>query len=371
MPRAAPDTGPTLDPDELAWLATQDDVESRLIFTVREGSSTSYRVEHGPFEDGYLAALPRQDWTLLVHDVEKHLPDFRALFSAVFFIPDWRIDDLMISFAAPGGGAGPHRDNYDVFLCQGAGIREWRLGTEDDCIDDESSGELSLLTPFVDDSPQVANKSDVLYLPPGIPHWGIARRACMTSSIGMRSPSVADLKVAAARLYGIDDALANDASVEDTEVFYGDPDLSIEEAVPGQISGAAIDRVRNMLDGASELDERRAACAIGSVVTEPKAWLVPECPTGDEADGLIAALGGNSLLTVHGMARIAWARAGGTALIFANGQAREVPQRRHEVFRDLCQYRQGNCEEFSADGDTDLLRWLLATGVFDLTESSR
>lgn len=366
MPRAAPDTGPSLDPDELAWLATLDDVESRLIFTVREGGSTRYRVEHGPFEAEYLSSLPRQDWTLLVHDVEKHLPDCRAFFGAVAFIPDWRIDDLMISFAAPGGGAGPHRDNYDVFLCQGAGIREWRLGNKDDCIDDESSGELSLLRPFADDRPQVASEGDVLYLPPGIPHWGIARRACMTSSIGMRAPSVAELKVAAARLYGIDDAATDNA-----EVFYEDPDLSIEEAAPGLISGAAIERAGKLLDGGSKLDERRAACAFGSVVTEPKAWLVPERPSGDEADGLIAALGGNSVLTVHGMARIAWVRAGGTALIFANGQAREVPQRGLELISGLCQYRKGSCADLCADGDTDLLRWLLEAGVFDLTESSR
>ena len=73
-----------------------------------------------------LQQLPKRDWTLLVHDVEKHLPAMRAVCSNVPFIPDWRIDDLMVSFAAPGGGVGPHRDNYDVFLCQGIGERNWR-----------------------------------------------------------------------------------------------------------------------------------------------------------------------------------------------------------------------------------------------------
>ena len=113
MPGALDGIRPTLTSGELAWLATQDDVESRLVFTHRDGDSTHYRVQNGPFENDVLSSLPRQNWTLLVQDVDKHLPDFRALFSAVDFIPDWRIDDLMVSFAAPGGSVGPHKDNYD------------------------------------------------------------------------------------------------------------------------------------------------------------------------------------------------------------------------------------------------------------------
>ena len=88
---------PTLTAGELAWLATQEDVESRLVFSQFDGDTTHYQVKHGPFENDVLSSLPRQNWTLLVQDVEKHLPDFRALFAAVNFIPDWRIDDLMVS----------------------------------------------------------------------------------------------------------------------------------------------------------------------------------------------------------------------------------------------------------------------------------
>ena len=118
---------PVLEPDELAWLATLPDVESRLVFTEGTRANARYRVEHGPFEEQRLSELPQSNWTLLVQDVEKHLPDFRQWFECVTFVPDWRIDDLMISFAAPGGSVGPHQDNYDVFLCQGMGRREWRL----------------------------------------------------------------------------------------------------------------------------------------------------------------------------------------------------------------------------------------------------
>ena len=94
---------PSITRNELAWLVTLDDVESRLIFVDRDEGRTVYRVETGPFDPAYLQALPKRDWTLLVHDVEKHLPTMRALFRAIPFIPDWRIDDLMVSFATPGG----------------------------------------------------------------------------------------------------------------------------------------------------------------------------------------------------------------------------------------------------------------------------
>ncbi|MEQ9563242.1 MAG: cupin domain-containing protein, partial [Woeseiaceae bacterium] len=172
-----------LEPDELAWLATQPDVESRLVFTERHANTVSYKVRHGPFEDTELSDLPDRDWTLLVQDVDKHLPDFRDFFRHCEFIPDWRIDDLMVSFAAPGGSVGPHRDNYDVFLVQGIGCREWRIAIDSPVSMDNTSSELSLLLPFAGDRVLPARSSDVLYLPPGIPHWGIAQDRCMTWSI--------------------------------------------------------------------------------------------------------------------------------------------------------------------------------------------
>ncbi|MDH3621374.1 MAG: cupin domain-containing protein, partial [Gammaproteobacteria bacterium] len=128
MPQAIAALRPAVSRNELAWLATLEDVESRIVFTDRD--QRRYRVKSGPFDTAFLQALPKRDWSLLVHDVDKHLPAMRKLFEQVSFVPDWRIDDLMISFSAPGGGVGPHRDNYDVFLCQGIGIREWRFTTK-------------------------------------------------------------------------------------------------------------------------------------------------------------------------------------------------------------------------------------------------
>ncbi len=370
MPGALPDICPSLSASELAWLATQEDVESRLVFTHSEGGDTQYEVRHGPFDNDVLSSLPRRNWTLLVQDVEKHLPDFRALFAAVDFIPDWRIDDLMVSFAAPGGSVGPHRDNYDVFLCQGEGVREWHLGDQDDCVEDASSSELSLLKPFVDKEPKTAGGGDVLYLPPGAPHWGIARDFCMTYSVGMRAPSLAELNAAAARLFDQHDDVTAKSSATGADVFYADPDLTTDEAVPGLISNAAIRRAKQTLRKSASLDEQQVAMILGSVATDPKAWLAPECVSDDEATGIINRLDQNTQLSVHGMARIAYSETGGSGLIFANGHARKVVSGDLEIFRIICKFRCVMPDTLCADDHTGLAHWLLTRGVFDLTAGS-
>ncbi|MDX1406091.1 MAG: cupin domain-containing protein, partial [Woeseiaceae bacterium] len=250
MPKAIEFSHPELDADELAWLATQHDVESRIVFTHVDGTSTSYEVEDGPFDEHFLGQLPATNWTLIVQDVEKHLPDFRALFAAVDFIPDWRIDDLMISYAAPGGGVGPHLDTYDVFLYQCAGQREWRLGSAGECEPDPSNNQLSLLLPFADEHPYLAHPGDVLYLPPAVPHWGLARDFCMTWSIGMRAPNLAELKAGAERLLEQENVDIGSLSPGDADVFYADPDLAVDEAEPGMIAHAAVQRAGRLLGNA-------------------------------------------------------------------------------------------------------------------------
>ena len=371
IPRAIDRIGPSLDGDELAWLATQPDVESRLVFTHGDGEVARYEVRDGPFAEDELASLPRRNWTLLVQDVEKHLPDFRSLFATVDFVPDWRIDDLMVSYAAPGGGVGPHVDNYDVFLCQGEGQREWRLGDAAACLPDESSHDLSLLRPFVDDAPRMASVGDVLYLPPGVPHWGIAREFCMTWSVGMRAPNLAELKAGAARVLHADDPQSEDISSADSEIFYEDPDLGVDEAQPGLISAAAVRRARNLLHGVYSVDDLEAATVLGCVVTDPKAWLEPETMTGDDARTFVDTLQADTKLNVHGMARIAFCVSGGKAQVFANGHVMEVASACLETVRLICRDRCATTAQLCAGDDPELLQWLLTRGVIDLTEPGR
>jgi 50S ribosomal protein L16 3-hydroxylase len=369
MPAALDGIRPALASSDLAWLATQEDVESRLVFTESKGGETRYRVKHGPFQNEVLSSLPRQNWTLLVQDVEKHLPDLRALLAVADFVPDWRIDDLMVSFAAPGGSVGPHRDNYDVFLCQGEGRREWHLGTEEDAVVDDSSGELSLLKPFVDREPQTAAAGDVLYLPPGVPHWGIAREFSMTYSIGMRAPSLAELSAAAARLFDDANDVTLKSSATGADVFYEDPDLEPDEAEPGFISDAAIRRAKKLMRNNPPLEDSRIAMTLGAAVTDPKAWLAPEAVTDDQAHDVIETLHTGRILGVHGMARLAYCDGGGSNLVFANGYTHEVGSASLAIFRDICSNRTASAELLCANDASELTHWLLTSGVFDLTEA--
>lgn len=349
MPAALPRVRPAISRNELGWMATLDDVESRLVFTERNEDKLRYRAETGPFDADYLAALPARDWTLLVHDVEKHVPTMRKLFAHVPFIPDWRIDDLMVSFAAPGGGVGPHKDNYDVFLCQGIGRREWHVTTDTIAEDPSASDELALTEDFVGDLHAV-REGDVLYLPPGVAHWGTATRACMTYSIGMRAPQLSDL------LTGLPDA-------EQVNPFYRDPDLRIEEAVPGYISTRSRERASHLVHG-KHLDAEQTAEALGRYVTQTKDWITPDGATADEARKLVDRLVTGGKLNVHGMARIAW----DDLNVYANGGCRPRPAGDPDWLRSMCALRELNGTQVASAEARQCALWMLQLGTFDLPE---
>lgn len=188
--QAIPDFEPLLDGDDLAGLACEEMAESRLLRGTFEAAD--WRLEHGPFKESDFAALPDENWTLLVNDVEKHYAPLQALMQQFSFIPDWRLDDLMISFAASGGSVGPHVDQYDVFLLQAEGRRRWQIARsfETDLLEDCP---LSILKRFSPEQEWVLEAGDMLYLPPNVAHHGIALEPCMTWSIGCRAPSGADL----------------------------------------------------------------------------------------------------------------------------------------------------------------------------------
>lgn len=361
MPQALAPMAPALDADELAWLATLEDVESRLVFTEPGAAGTSYRVEQGPFPPGRLQQLPATDWTLLVHDVDKHLPDFRVALRALAFLPDWRIDDLMISFAATGGSVGPHRDNYDVFLCQAAGIREWRLAPAAAAVPASAPAALALLEPFEDRAARVARPGDVLYIPPGVPHWGVAAEPCLTWSLGMRAPALGELRAAA--------GLAPRTS--DRDRLYTDPDLSAAEAEPGRIGAAVLARLRRQLC-AEELPAQTLAIAMGTVVTTPKPSVTPDRPPPGECRALLRRFAETGSLRLHGMARLAWYADDDGGIVFANGRHRAVDCASVGLLKRLCEARMlGAAEAAVTPGLGALLCWLCAAGAFDDEPSER
>ncbi|BAV66070.1 cupin domain-containing protein [Sphingobium cloacae] len=233
-----------LEPDELAGLACESAVESRLVLRAGDGWS----LEHGPVPEARFATLGAEPWTLLVQAVDHHAADVTALIEPFRFIPNWRIDDVMVSYATDGGGVGPHFDQYDVFLIQGLGRRRWRVGA---VCDEETQllphDDLRLLDHFEATEEWVLEPGDILYLPPRFAHDGVAvGDDCMTYSIGFRAPSRSELIAA-----WCDDALA-DLPEDDR---YADPGLPLQDN-PGEISAQALDRLHAMI--AERLMDREA-----------------------------------------------------------------------------------------------------------------
>jgi len=354
MPAALENVSPRITRNELGWLATLDDVESRLVFVERDGAQTRYRAETGPFSVEYLQTLPKRDWTLLIHDVEKHLPAFRALFQHVPFIPDWRIDDLMVSFAAPGGGVGPHRDNYDVFLCQGIGVRNWRFSVDDVTDDPDASVDLALLHEFETGASIDVTNGDVLYLPPGVAHWGTAKRACITYSIGMRAPEVSDLA----------NSLQCEAASDGP--FYRDPDLKMEEANPGYLSGDSVQRAIDSM-GLGHCKRKDLAQALGEFSTLPKDSLMPDVATSKDVETVMQTLDSGGQLLVHGMALIAF----DDRNLFVNGSSSALPTGAFDLIMEICRERSLSRPVEANSGQFEMLRWMLLHGAFELPVHSR
>ena len=224
-----------LDPDELAGLACEAEVEARLVTQARG----TYAVEHGPFDADRFADLHQEPWTLLVQGVDHHVPNVSALLNFFRFVPNWRIDDVMVSYAVDQGGVGPHYDQYDVFLVQGMGKRLWQIGAR--CNEQSEllpHHDLRLLAQFEPVQEWLLEPGDVLYVPPGIAHNGVAvGDDCMTYSIGFRAPSRADLVSHWA------DHVVEQLNDDDR---YTDPDLMVQ-ANPGEITAETLARLQAML----------------------------------------------------------------------------------------------------------------------------
>ncbi|QZH74127.1 MAG: cupin domain-containing protein [Erythrobacter sp.] len=246
-----------LEPNELAGLADEDHVESRLV-TQR---NQRWELEQGPFPEGRFGKLERIPWTLLVQGVDHHVPSVAALLEPFRFVPNWRVDDVMVSYAVDGGGVGPHFDHYDVFLLQGLGRRRWELGELcDETTELLPHDDLRLLADFRAVEEWILEPGDMLYVPPRVAHRGVAiGDDCMTYSIGFRAPSRAEL------LTNWAESVSTDLSDGDR---YADPDLA-EQRNPGEISSSAIRSLQAMISE-TMLDRSAFERWFGQYSTMPK-----------------------------------------------------------------------------------------------------
>lgn len=294
--QAIPGFGEELSPEELAGLACEEGVEARLI--LEKDGAKPWEVRHGPFAYEAFDNLPETHWTLLVQDVEKHIPDLKNITQAFDFIPNWRRDDLMVSYAADQGNVGPHTDQYDVFLLQGHGKRRWSVGNtalqEAKLID---GLELCILEEFQADDSWDLEPGDMLYLPPGFAHHGVGIGDCMTWSIGFRAPTVKEMAV-----------MLMERLLEDLpdETRFVDAKRSPADD-PSQIDSQSLAWVRTTLRDALQFDDSQVDRTFASLVSENKAHILSRVPeqTLDE-DGLIEALQAGEQIWRDSYSRFTW-----------------------------------------------------------------
>ena len=297
--QAFPDFQTPISADELAGLSLEEDIASRII---KESEPGQFMLAHGPFEESIYSELGTANWSLLVSDIDKHLPDLASYLTPFQFLPAWRIDDLMISFAPDSASVGAHVDQYDVFLLQGSGVRRWHYDSGvTELRESLENTELRIIDSFKPDNTADLQAGDMLYLPPGVAHHGIAvGDDCTTWSIGFRAPSHS--------------SIVNEFATQLMESFpqtrYLDPPL--KPAVTGELHPDAIKHFIDVWRNSIEIDDEQLALMCGKLVTQNAHIdkLEPDESSPDDDAKLIA----------NPFSRMTYTSDRDSAVLFANGE---------------------------------------------------
>ena len=369
---ALPNFKPTLDANDLAGLACEEGVESRIVLT--QGDEKPWQVMHGPFAEDVFGQLPERGYTLLVQDADKHYPPVAKVLEHFRFLPDWRIDDVMISYAAPGGSVGPHFDQYDVFLLQVEGQRHWKWGKlpgwpeqQPELLD---GCDLSVLKHFEASDEATLSAGDILYLPPGVAHHGVAvdddsNGDCMTWSIGFRAPAVSEM------LGDISDqiqqSLPEHLRYTDPRSEISEQDLTESRATDGRhglIGNDALQQAMSLLNSALQPhlnDPAWIAKWFGCMQTSPKAWLQPA-----QAPNSVIELWVKAPLNIERHPGSRWAMTEQPALLFATGKPYDLSEKTKELARYLSDKNHYKAHELKSLTQNDealaLLGELVASG---------
>lgn len=316
--QAFPEFESPLSAEELAGLACEPEIESRLIEEYGQNGS-AWQVTPGPLSESDFSRLPETHWTMLVQDVDKHLPELQTLLDPFSFIPEWRRDDLMVSYAPKSGSVGPHTDAYDVFLLQAMGTRRWQLGNqpihEAKLID---GLELQILSDFTPDQVWDLQPGDMLYLPPHFAHHGVALNECMTFSFGFRAPNSVDVL----------DALVNTLLEQGQGISrYQDPDLILNQH-GAEIDMRAVTRTKQMLHQLIDQAGAALVTALGKVVSDTKpvlSALAAEASTDlPSINDLNACFEQNQILQRNSYHRFAWTANAMSGQLFMAGESYPV-----------------------------------------------
>lgn len=350
--QALPDFHSPLSPDELAGLALEDDIESRLIL---EHGNTPWELRRGPFTEQDFAQLPDSHWTLLVQAVDQWVPDVKVLLEEFSCLPSWRLDDIMISFAPTGGSVGPHFDQYDVFLVQVEGERHWDIGQLCDHTTELQAGtDLKIITELIRSEGWDLQPGDVLYLPPGLAHHGVALSNCLTYSVGFRAPDAVEA------LQGLAQRLDIEPDID--SLRYRDGDLTDAEPTH-QITTQALSRLRQLVMDATARDVVLADW-LGAYMTQNKYDLFDWAELPDEAVELSDA----TLVSKALPTRMAVFE----HRLYVNGRVFEVTPEDGALVESLLTQDQWSWGDLSAlaqsDAAQDLLDVLVLSGSLELPE---
>ena len=357
---AFPDFVAPIQPEDLAGVACEEMALSRIVMHDRAHDRWSVRT--GPFDEAMFPDMPHRDWTLLVQDMDKWDVDIRELLEDFRFLPRWRIDDIMVSFAAPGGSVGAHVDQYDVFLLQAHGHRRWQIdasvamGRPAPSLAFRPDVELKLLQTFHVTHDWVLGPGDMLYLPPNVPHNGVAEDACLTFSVGMRAPAAAEL------LGDFVDTLAADA---DESLRYHDPDLKPAKD-PYEIDTDAMARAVEALNMLRMNDPERLGDWFGRFMTIYRA-AGEVMPNGEDRSRIEIEwdLQQGASLVRHPWTRVAWRKAARGATLFVSGQDHALPLADARLLANNATVDGHDYEALSETG-RELLISLLAAGHYQL-----
>lgn len=285
-------------PEELAGLACEADVDARLVFT----KGKSWQLKSSPFTERDFTSLPKRNWTLLVQAVDQWVPEVRALLGTVPFLPSWRVDDIMISYATPNGGVGPHFDYYDVFLVQGRGSRIWKTGQRCTTADElRTDSGLKLLKQFDTGQEWQLHSGDVLYVPPGVAHWGTSIDNSLCYSIGFRAPSASDM------VLGFSDEIAECLSAD---LRFNDPARKLPLST-GEITQADLKQAKALLQQVMQ-DDAALARWFGAQMTQPRyPDMIQPSRRKPKSD--------SALVVLHASSRMAWQQEEAGLRVFVDG----------------------------------------------------
>ena len=317
------------DASELAGLVCETDAPSRII--IEKGLSPehkSWTSKHSPFTDEDFINTPEDHWTFLVNDVERYVPELGNLIEPFRFIPDWRIDDLMVSYATDQGSVGAHVDAYDVFLIQGEGNRRWQVNTDPDfpkALYDNI--DLAILKDFTHDQEWLLEKGDMLYLPPNMPHHGVAEGECFTFSVGFRAPDT--MQLAQSWIESFTDQKDTETSQKISNRF-SDKERKLQEN-SAEISAEDIQQLSTQITDLVKKQEQQLPIFLGKFLTKSK-------NAYDEEHIQSGKFSEKADYERQNSTRIAYIEQENTIHLFAAGNHIELPLSKKKAIQAFCEH---------------------------------